>query len=142
MAIALGITIHVLSSGVGWLLQRFRSGHSGPEALWMAITLLELFLVLGGLAVGGGYLLVTREWREVGAALGLNKPIECEASYSGCIPTDATDLDCQDVDETDIRINGADPYAFDGDRDGWGCEATSRPADEGYPEDAVPGYRP
>jgi micrococcal nuclease len=47
----------------------------------------------------------------------------CDPSYPGvCIPPRPPDLDCSDVSQDNFRVRGADPHAFDGNGDGYGCE--------------------
>jgi hypothetical protein len=40
-----------------------------------------------------------------------------------CVPADQGALDCDEVQRTPLRVEGADPFDFDGDLDGTGCEA-------------------
>jgi hypothetical protein len=48
----------------------------------------------------------------------------CSDSYPDiCVPSDAYDLDCADVGDTDFTVDGDDPYGFDGEGDGIGCES-------------------
>ncbi len=48
----------------------------------------------------------------------------CDPSYPGvCIPPPPPDLNCDDIAHTNFQVVGADPHRFDGDNDGFGCEA-------------------
>lgn len=40
-----------------------------------------------------------------------------------CVPADRGALDCDDIRSTPLRVKGADPFDFDGDLDGTGCES-------------------
>ena len=40
-----------------------------------------------------------------------------------CVPADRGALDCDEVRSTPLRVKGADPFDFDGDLDGTGCES-------------------
>ena len=45
-------------------------------------------------------------------------------NYAGaCVPTGNDDVNCADVQETDIHVVGKDPYGLDGDGDGTACES-------------------
>lgn len=46
---------------------------------------------------------------------------DCAPGYSPCVPNVAYDLDCKDIGFS-VEVTGADPYGFDGDGDGYGCE--------------------
>jgi hypothetical protein len=62
----------------------------------------------------------------VGAVAGDTAPAEprCVRWYPGdCVPADRGALDCADVERTPLRVAGADPFDFDSDLDGTGCEA-------------------
>ena len=41
-----------------------------------------------------------------------------------CIPADQGNLDCDDLDRGSFAVRGADPFDFDEDLDGTGCEQT------------------
>ena len=57
----------------------------------------------------------------------------CEPSYPDvCIPADEYDLDCDEVDDTDFTVDGEDPYGFDGDADGVGCESYDSSYEDSY----------
>src|SRR5215217_1386504 len=56
----------------------------------------------------------------------------CDSSYPDtCIPPPPPDLNCDDVSDTDFRVEGSDPHDFDRDNDGIGCESGG-----GAPEDS------
>ena len=49
----------------------------------------------------------------------------CLASYDDwfvCMPDRGRDLDCNDIPYRNIRVSGVDPFLFDANRDGVGCE--------------------
>jgi len=46
---------------------------------------------------------------------------DCAAGYSPCVPDVPYDLDCADIGFS-VSVTGSDPYGFDGDGDGYGCE--------------------
>jgi hypothetical protein len=49
---------------------------------------------------------------------------DCDANYSGCVPAGVGDVDCTELDETDIEVVGEDVYGLDGnDNDGVACES-------------------
>jgi hypothetical protein len=49
---------------------------------------------------------------------------KCDPNYEGaCVPTGHGDVNCADVDETDIQVVGDDIYGLDGDDDGTACES-------------------
>jgi hypothetical protein len=51
----------------------------------------------------------------------------CHASYpTVCVRPPPPDLDCTQIPYTNFPVVGADPHGFDPDRDGIGCESTSR----------------
>ena len=48
----------------------------------------------------------------------------CDPNYSGCVPAGVGDVDCTELDETDIEVIGDDVYGLDGnDNDGIACES-------------------
>jgi micrococcal nuclease len=48
----------------------------------------------------------------------------CDPSYPGvCLPSSPPDLDCGDIEERAFPVDGDDPHRFDGDGNGFGCEA-------------------
>lgn len=49
-------------------------------------------------------------------------PSNCDSNYSGCVPIVSYDLDCSDIGFS-VRVLGSDGHRFDGDHDGYGCEA-------------------
>ena len=50
-------------------------------------------------------------------------PPLCDSNYSGyCVPIVSYDLDCEDVGSY-FRVKGVDRHGFDGDNDGYACEA-------------------
>jgi hypothetical protein len=49
---------------------------------------------------------------------------DCDPNYSGCVPAGVGDVDCTELDETDIQVIGDDVYGLDGnDNDGIACES-------------------
>jgi hypothetical protein len=61
---------------------------------------------------------VTDEDDDLGADEGA-----CSEDYLGaCVPADATDLSCSDLDERDFESVGSDPLGLDPDEDGIACE--------------------
>ena len=81
------------------------------------------FLFWGGVLTGGAYIVSNTDWSSTDSgspASGSN----CAPSYPDfCIPADAGDLDCKDVDGSDFTVQGSDPYGLDRDGDGVGCES-------------------
>jgi micrococcal nuclease len=48
---------------------------------------------------------------------------KCDPSYPDvCIPPPPPDLNCGDIEYTNVRVIGEDPHHFDGNKDGVGCE--------------------
>lgn len=48
----------------------------------------------------------------------------CDPNYSGCVPAGVGDVDCTELDQTDIEVIGDDVYGLDGnDNDGIACES-------------------
>jgi hypothetical protein len=61
---------------------------------------------------------VTDEDDDLGADEG-----PCDEDYLGaCVPADATDVSCRDLDERDFESVGGDPFGLDPDEDGIACE--------------------
>lgn len=62
---------------------------------------------------------------------GMRKPLKvwtymqggCSSAYTPCVPRSMTDLNCVDIQKV-VKINviGVDPYGFDRDENGTGCE--------------------
>lgn len=51
------------------------------------------------------------------------KTAKCHPAYPDlCLPLNGPDLDCKDVPARRFRVLSPDPYGFDRDRDGIGCE--------------------
>jgi hypothetical protein len=47
----------------------------------------------------------------------------CDPSYSGaCVPVFPPDVNCTDVNGTNIQVNGTDSHRLDADKDGVACE--------------------
>lgn len=46
----------------------------------------------------------------------------CHPDYSGCVPDDGYDLDCDDIGHG-VSVSGGDEYGLDRDGDGYGCES-------------------
>lgn len=48
----------------------------------------------------------------------------CHPSYEGaCVPDEGYDVDCPEIDGTDLTVVGPDEYRLDGDGDGIACES-------------------
>lgn len=48
---------------------------------------------------------------------------DCHPSYPDvCLPPPPPDLNCSDLSDRNIRVQGNDPHGLDGDGDGWACE--------------------
>lgn len=48
----------------------------------------------------------------------------CDPSYREvCIPPPPPDLNCGDIEFTDLAVIGSDPHRFDTDNDGTSCES-------------------
>lgn len=57
------------------------------------------------------------------ADVGAQRDASCHPSYVNvCIPPPPPDLDCSDLDECDIEVQGSDPHRLDRDHDGIACE--------------------
>ncbi len=49
--------------------------------------------------------------------------MDCSPHYTGaCVPNVTYDLNCADIGHQTVEIVDSDPYGFDGDGDGVGCE--------------------
>lgn len=63
---------------------------------------------------------------------------QCEPSYPGiCVPP-GPDLDCAEIDDRNFSVPGDDPFGFDRDGNGIGCEDDSVPATTAPPTTAPP----
>jgi hypothetical protein len=48
----------------------------------------------------------------------------CHPSYEGaCVPDEGYDVDCGEIDATDLTVVGPDDYRLDADGDGVACES-------------------
>lgn len=53
----------------------------------------------------------------------------CNPAYPDlCLAPQAPDLDCEDLPTVNVRVNEPDPYGFDADGDGIGCEGDAPPS--------------
>lgn len=62
----------------------------------------------------------------VGATIGQDARAQasCVRWYvDGCVPAGEGNLDCDDLRVTPLTVKGADPFDFDQDLDGEGCES-------------------
>lgn len=58
-----------------------------------------------------------------GAERAPNAAADCVRWYPDyCVPADRGALDCDDLRRTPVRVEGADPFDFDSDLSGTGCE--------------------
>jgi micrococcal nuclease len=56
-------------------------------------------------------------------SFGQENQTQCDPSYSGaCVPVFPPDLNCPDVNGTNIQVNGTDSHKLDADKDGIACE--------------------
>ena len=63
---------------------------------------------------------------------------QCEPSYPGiCVPP-GPDVDCAEIDDRNFSVPGDDPFGFDRDGNGIGCEDDSVPATTAPPTTAPP----
>lgn len=52
----------------------------------------------------------------------------CNPAYPDlCLAPQAPDLDCDDLPTVNVRVEEPDPYGFDADGDGIGCEGDAPP---------------
>jgi len=82
-----------------------------------------------------------------------SKP-QCDPSYPDfCIPSPPPDLDCKDIPSNKFTVLQPDPHRFDGDKDGIGCESSSKSTstqsttkpnncDPSYPDFCIPSPPP
>ena len=88
--------------------------------LTTALALVALLVACAALAVA---------WNSEGGSTatggdGSAAASNCDPNYAGaCVPTGNDDVNCADVQETDIHVVGKDPYGLDGDGDGTACES-------------------
>src|SRR5688572_30063023 len=51
---------------------------------------------------------------------------ECDPNYEGfCVPVSSADLNCDDIDDTPVKVVGTDTHKLDGNKDGIGCNESS-----------------
>jgi len=61
---------------------------------------------------------------KVDVSVGEPQTDNCDSSYPDfCIPSPPPDLDCGDIPQKNFTVLQPDPYRFDGDKDGIGCES-------------------
>ncbi len=75
------------------------------------VALVVVFLTLGAI---------------IGAAIGQDARAQasCVRWYPDrCVPAGEGNLDCDDLRRTPLAVKGADPFDFDQDLDGEGCES-------------------
>lgn len=91
-------------------------GVVGGLLVALTIGFLVAATVVGGLASAGAI--------EAGRAEAPAEP-RCVRWYPDfCIPADRGNLDCDEVGRASFTVRGADPFDFDEDLDGIGCEPT------------------
>jgi beta-lactam-binding protein with PASTA domain len=65
----------------------------------------------------------TRQRPQTAVVLRLAVLSRCDPNYTGyCVPNVSYDLNCADIGHM-VHIVGVDRFGFDGDGNGWGCEA-------------------
>jgi beta-lactam-binding protein with PASTA domain len=65
----------------------------------------------------------TRQQPHTTVMLRIAVPPRCDPNYTGyCVPNVSYDLNCGDIGHM-VRVVGIDRFGFDGDGNGWGCEA-------------------
>ena len=79
------------------------------------IEILTVLILFGG--VVSGFVLPAQTYGQG------NQTQACDPSYSGaCVPPFPPDVNCADVNGTNIQVNGTDSHKLDADKDGIACE--------------------
>jgi hypothetical protein len=102
-----------------------RSRRLASESPPGVISAVSVALVVGTIAFLLGAALVGAVNAGVGTGSpGVPEEGRCVRWYPDyCVPADRGALDCDDLPTTPLRVDGADPFDFDRDLDGTGCEA-------------------
>ena len=94
------------------------AGIPGLAGIVTGILVVGVLIALLGAAVAGAVAGATRAAPASGAS-----DARCVRWYPDyCVPANRGNLDCSDLRVTPLAVEGADPFDFDEDLDGRGCE--------------------